>query len=229
MLENAGNESFIIAKILNKDKALPYKILNTPFAQYSKLDADLRYYFKPNSFSMLVARFNPGIGISYGNSSVLPYIKQFYMGGPNTIRSFPFRSVGPGRYTTQNEAGGLNPIEQSGDIRLLVNVEYRYNIYKFLKGAVFMDMGNVWLLRNDPNRPDSQFTFSNFYKQMALGSGAGLRLDFNFFVLRADLGIPLYKPFNAANQRWINQFPEQGFKPWLQKNVVLNIAIGYPF
>lgn len=229
MIENAGNESFIIAKILNKNKTLPYKIFKTPFAQYTKLDADLRYYIKPNNFSMFIARFNPGIGIPYGNSDVLPYIKQFYMGGPNTLRAFQFRSVGPGRYTSETATTDLNPIEQSGDIRLMVNLEYRFDIYKFLKGAIFSDIGNVWLLKEDVNRPDSQFKFNSFYKQLAVGSGVGLRLDFNFFVLRGDVGIPIYKPFNNSGERWINQFPENKFRPWIQKNLVFNVAIGYPF
>lgn len=229
--EFAGSGSYLIAKLFKPNGNQPYEVFNTPFSQYSKFDVELRHYWKPKSNQTLVMRVNAGIGFAYGNSEVLPYTKQFYIGGPNTLRAFPFRSVGPGRFSSANDSNGgtVNPIEQSGDIKLLFNIEHRFGIYKFIKGALFVDAGNVWLKQEDPNRPDSQFKFNEFYKQLALGSGFGFRFDFDFFVIRTDLGIPIYKPYGNVNERWIHQFPEQGFKDWRKNNLTWNIAIGYPF
>jgi len=231
LAEFAGSGSYLIAKIIKPNVTSPYEIFDTPFSQYAKFDAELRHYWKPKMNHTIVTRFNAGIGFAYGNSDVLPYSKQFYVGGPNTIRAFAFRSVGPGRFSSANDSddGEVNPIEQSGDIKLLMNIEHRFNIYKFIKGAFFVDAGNVWLREEDPDREDSQFKFDEFYKQLALGTGFGFRFDFDFFVIRTDLGIPIYKPYNNSGERWINQFPEQGFKDWRTTNFSWNIAIGYPF
>ena len=230
-VENIGNTPYLVASILNGPRATPFEILNIPFSQYTKLEAELKHYWIINKGSKLISRWNGGIGLAYGNSEVLPYVKQFYMGGPNTIRAFSFRSLGPGSFSSANEANGgvVNPIEQAGDIKLLTNIEYRYNIYSFLKGAFFLDAGNVWLRKEDNDRPGSQFKWNEFYSQIALGTGIGLRLDFDFFAIRADLGIPLHKPYNDLGERWIHEFPEVGFKDWRKKNMVWNIAIGYPF
>ena len=231
LAEFAGSGSYLMAKIFKPNGSVPYEIFNTPFSQYSKFDVELRHYWKPKSNQTLVSRINAGVGFAYGNSEVLPYSKQFYVGGPNTLRAFSFRSVGPGRFSSANDSNGgeINPIEQSGDIKLLMNIEHRFGIYKFIKGALFLDAGNVWLRNEDPDREDSQFKFNEFYKQLALGSGFGLRFDFDFFVIRADLGVPIYKPYSDEGERWINQFPEQGFKNWRKNNLTWNIAIGYPF
>ena len=230
-VESVGNTSYLMALLFKKNGPRPYEILNIPFSQYAKFEAELKHHWQINQGSSLVSRWGSGIGIAYGNSEVLPYIKQFYMGGPNTVRAFAFRSLGPGSFSSANESNGgiVNPIQQSGDIKLIANVEYRYNIFKFLKGAFFLDAGNVWLRKEDQDRPGSQFLWGEFYKQIALGTGFGLRLDFDFFAIRSDIGIPLYKPYNNDGDRWINQFPEQGFNDWRKKNVVWNIAIGYPF
>lgn len=230
--ELAGNLNYIVAKIFQGASAEPYKIFNIPFAQFVKFDAEIKHHFKINSGSNLVTRFNAGFGFAYGNSDILPYLRQFYMGGPNTIRAFSFQSLGPGAFSSSQEENAdniINPIEQAGDIKLLWNIEYRYNIYKFIKGAFFLDAGNVWMRKEDPERPGSGFAFNSFYQQIALGSGLGLRLDFDFLVIRADLGLPIYKPYASDGERWIHQFPEQNFKDWRMKNWVWNIAIGYPF
>lgn len=229
--EIAGNGNYIAAKIFNNRGTMPYEVFSIPFSQYAKFEGEIKHHWKINRTSSIVSRFNSGIGIAYGNSEVLPYIKQFYMGGPNTIRAFPFRSLGPGEFSSANDANGgvINPIEQAGDIKLLMNAEYRFQIYKFIHGAAFLDAGNVWLRRADDSRANSQFQWDEFYRQIALGTGIGLRLDFDFFAIRADLGIPVYKPYNNDGEKWITEFPEQGFKDWRKKNWVWNIAIGYPF
>ncbi|HUH73583.1 MAG TPA: BamA/TamA family outer membrane protein [Chitinophagales bacterium] len=227
--EIAGNTLYSAFKLFNKNGEQPYKILKSAFSQYAKTEFELRHYWDISRKSRLVTRINTGIGVGYGNSETLPYVKQFFVGGPNTLRAFPFRSVGPGRYTSSVNGGEINPIEQTGDIKLIMNAEYRYTIYKFIRLALFVDAGNIWLLKDDPKRPDGEFKFNNFYQQLALGTGLGLRLDFDFFVIRADLGIPLYKPYLDEGTRWVNEFPEDNFKDWRKKNFVWNIAIGYPF
>lgn len=227
--EIAGNTLFGAFKIFNRNGELPYTILNEAFSQYAKTELELRHYWQINRNLQVVSRINIGLGKGYGNSTTLPYIKQFFVGGPTTLRAFPFRSVGPGRYSSATNGGEINPIEQTGDIKFLMNAELRYTLYKFLRLGFFLDAGNVWLLKEDPNRPNSQFHFNEFYQQLALGTGIGLRLDFDFFVLRADLGIPLYKPYLQESNRWINEFPENNFKDWRKQHFVWNIAIGYPF
>jgi outer membrane protein assembly factor BamA len=158
----------------------------------------------------------------------MPYVKQSFVGGPNSIRAFEFRSLGPGRYTPSTEEDA-NPIEQSGDVKILINFEYRFTMYKFLKAALFADAGNVWLRKDDPDRPNGEFKVNSFYKELALGTGMGIRLDFDFFAIRIDLGIPVYIPYNDDGDRWIHQFPESNFKDWRKANWAWNIAIGYPF
>ena len=226
-VESAGNLSYAISRAANKDNTDPYQVFGLPFSQYTKFDINFRHYWNITDKTQLVSRVNPGFGFAYGNSEILPYSKQFFVGGPNTLRAFGFRSVGPGRY--KSDAVVSNPLEQSGDIKILLNTELRYPIYEFIKGAVFVDAGNVWLRSTDPDRAEGTFELNSFYKELALGTGAGIRLDFDFFAIRADLGIPLYKPYAVNGERWINQYPEQGFKAWRKENFVWNIAIGYPF
>lgn len=228
-LDFSGNLAYALFKLSNPDGERPYKILNAPFAQFTKVELELKHYWDISAKTKLVTRFNAGVGVASGNSEVMPYTKLFFVGGPNTIRAFQFRSIGPGRYTSLTSSQKVNPIEQSGDIKLLFNAEYRFTLYKFLKAGIFFDAGNVWLAKNDPGKPESQFKLGKFYQQLAIGSGAGLRLDFDFFVLRLDLGIPLYKPYAPEGQRWISQFPEKGFRDWRRNNFIWNLAIGYPF
>ena len=181
---------------------------------------------KKHSF---VNRVLAGIAIPYGNSEVTPYIKQFFMGGANSVRAYRLRMLGPGGFT--NPAPETRQIfpDQTGDIRLELNSEYRFTIVKFLKGALFADAGNVWLLRPAEQRPDGEFEFSRFYKEIAIGTGVGVRLDFNFFVIRTDVSFPLRKPELPEGDRWT--FDKLYFKDknWRRDNLIWNIAIGYPF
>lgn len=227
-IETAGNLSFALARAIKPKQQLPYKILDIPFAQFTKVELDLRHYLKLSKNVMLASRINTGVGVAYGNSNNLPYSRQFFLGGPNTVRAFSFRSLGPGSYSSENTEDS-NPIEQSGDLKLLLNTELRFPLYKFLKGAFFLDAGNVWLLKDDENRPGGQFKINSFAEQLALGTGLGIRLDFTYIVVRSDFGIPLYKPYAKPEHRWITNFPEQGYSQWQKKNFVWNIAIGYPF
>ena len=163
-----------------------------------------------------MTRFVSGIGFPFGNSEILPYIKQFYVGGTNSLRSFIARSIGP---------GGVIPPEGyrdlTGDIRLELNLEYRFTIAGNFKSALFMDMGNVWLFNDDTFRPEGVFRFDTFMDQLAISSGWGLRWDFDFVVARLDFAYTLRTPYKVEGENWIKKFDF-----W---DPTFNIAIGYPF
>jgi outer membrane protein assembly factor BamA len=197
----------------------PYTIFGNVYSQFFKATLEMRYYTQTTKKG-LAMRLYTGTGISYGNSTVMPYIEQYYTGGSNSIRAFVARSLGPGGYQPE-ESNGI--IDQTGDIRIEGNMEYRFAISKTLLGAVFVDAGNVWLLNPDEYRPDAEFKFNTFMKQLAVGTGAGLRFDFDFFVLRTDFGVPLRTPYPGESGNWIKSVDDKRF------GVLLNLAIGYPF
>ena len=183
-----------------------------------KVTSDFRYYLNGLK-NTLAFRFYAGLGIPYGNSEVLPYVEQFFSGGAYSIRGFTARYVGPGSY--HEDSDGF--IDQSGDIKLETNLEYRFGMSKVIKGALFLDVGNIWLANEDENRPGSQFNMHTFYNQLAVGTGFGLRFDFTFFVLRTDLGFPIRNPYETEGKNWLFG-TGNGFK-----NALFYLAIGYPF
>lgn len=201
----------------------PYTLAGSPYSQFAKADIDFRHYWRFNRSSKLASRFITGMGYAYGNSVVLPYTKQFSIGGSSSIRAFRPRSIGPGTFEAPDT---LRFIDQTADIKLEGNVEYRFDIVGSFKGAVFVDAGNVWTIKEDENRPGSKFSSSDFYKQIAVGTGFGIRFDVDFFVIRFDLAFPLKVP---ADPKW--KFSEVAIqdREWRQQNLILNIAIGYPF
>lgn len=217
-IDVAGNvlNGLYAATNATKDTLGRYTFLGVPFSQYIRTRVDLRYSFVFTEEASLVTRFSTGVGVPTGNSEVLPYIKQFYVGGTNSLRSFVARSLGPG---SEVPPEGYNDL--TGDIRLEGNLEYRFKLAGSLKGALFIDAGNVWLFNEDPSRPDANFLFSSFLDEIAISAGWGLRWDFNFIVLRVDLAYTLRTPYLADGERWIG-----GFNFW---RPALNIAIGYPF
>lgn len=199
-----------------------YELLGTNFSQYVRLETVYKYFIKFKSGNVLANRLIMGAGIPYGNATTLPYIKQFFVGGGNSIRAFQARSIGPGTYRrTEQDQNGNIFIDQSGDLKLEINTEYRFNIYSIFKAAVFVDAGNVWLVNEDPLRPGGDFRTDQFINELAIGTGFGLRVDPDFFVIRLDLGFPLRKPFLPEGERWIVDS--------FGRDAVLNIAIGYPF
>lgn len=203
------------------------EMFGIPFSQYAKTEHDFRYYRKVGDKSTIATRIIAGLGYPYGNSITIPYVKQFFVGGSNSIRAFRARTLGPGSYdpTVQNASFFF---DQSGDIKLELNAEYRANIYKFLNAAVFADAGNVWLVNEDPERPGGKFS-KDFVKEIAVGAGVGLRLDFNILILRLDLAMPLRVPYYDAGDRWAFDRINFGDRDWRRDNLILNIAIGYPF
>lgn len=215
----SGNLLDLIARIGEEESGRPYEVINTVYSQHVKLTTDFRYYL--NGFDKtLVLRFYSGIGFPYMNSTILPYVEQFFSGGAYSVRGFAARYVGPGSYYEEKNSY----IDQSGDIKLEANLEFRFGISRITRGAFFIDAGNIWLINEDENRPGSQFHLNTFYDQLAVGTGFGLRFDFNFFVLRTDLGIPLRTPYvQEGGSNWYLG----SFSPF--KRSMFYFAIGYPF
>ncbi len=228
-VESAG---FLISLLYNTFKGRleqpedQHKLFGVPYSQFIKFRNELRNYFKIGRNSQLVTRGIIGIGIPYGNSNVIPYVRQFFAGGTNDLRAFVSRTVGPGSFNPPVENLG---IDQTGDIKLAANVEYRFSFTRLLKGAIFIDAGNVWLKNDDPERPGSSFEFNRFYKEIAIGNGIGLRIDANFVVFRIDLAWAIYRPNLPAGERWVIDRFNPFNSNWRRNNLVINVAIGYPF
>jgi outer membrane translocation and assembly module TamA len=229
-LESAGSTVYGISKLIKaqQDTSGNYLIGGIPFSQFIKAEIDFRHYFIFNSWSQFVVRFNAGLGIPLTNLQTLPYESNFFGGGANGIRAWNFRRLGPG----SAEASSL---DQFGDTKLEFNAEYRFGIYKFFKGALFADAGNVWFTPwNAIRSPKGTFAFNSFYKQIAVGAGLGLRMDFTFFIIRLDIALKLHNPVKEEGDRWFSDLRYQKdeasppkFNLW--KVPTYQIGIGYPF
>ena len=231
-LDLSGNIAYLAQSVLNKRKSSeeqPYTLFGYEYSQYSKISTDTRYYLNIDKDNKLATRIIAGVGIPYGNSDAMPYIKQFFSGGSNSIRAFLPRTVGPGSYKRPDTVSNRVFLDQAGDIKLEANFEYRFTIVSVLKGALFLDAGNVWLIKKNADLPNGEFKPIGFQKELAIGTGFGLRVDISFFVLRLDLGIPLRKPYLPEEERWVIDNIRFGSSSWRKDNLVLNIAIGYPF
>ncbi|EOZ93736.1 TonB-dependent receptor [Indibacter alkaliphilus LW1] len=201
-------------------------IFGLDYAQYVKGEIDLVYYHRFTKEHNLVARAFGGLGVPLGNSSSLPFVKQFFSGGPRSVRAFRIRSLGPGTFVPQSiGAGGF--FDQAGDVRIEGNLEYRFPFNRFLKGAFFADAGNVWLYNENEALPGGRFT-DNWLEQLGIGAGFGLRVDIQLFVLRFDLAVPVHRPWLEPERRWQDRI-DFGSSSWRRENMVLNFAIGYPF
>jgi outer membrane protein insertion porin family len=198
------------------------EIFGVPFAQYMRLEADFRHYLSFSKYSMLATRADAGVGISYGNSVSLPFVKAFFAGGTNDIRAFRARALGPGAYYGGNPNTDAFLPDQPADIKMEGNIEYRAKLFDIIRWAVFTDFGNVWTLRKDTGRPGAVFT-SNFLNDFAVGAGAGLRFDLTIVVLRIDVAIPLRSPWRPEGSKWDLKSATD------ISDMVLNLAIGYPF
>ena len=196
-----------------KDKTL----FKNPYAQFFKIESELRKTWHLSSHSQLVSHLDVGVIWSYGNSSAAPYTEQFYVGGANSIRAFTVRSVGPGSYVPLSKTSSY--LDQTGDIKFLANLEYRSQLFGNLYGAIFLDAGNVWAMRDDDSRLNAKFKINNVLKEMALGTGVGIRYDLDFFVIRLDWGIGLHLPYKSGFYN-ISSFKD---------GQSIHLAIGYPF
>lgn len=220
-ITQAGNIIAGIQYLAGNHKGEGKQILNNRYSQFLKLTSELIGYKTVDNNNQLAMRIMGGIGYAYGNSKVMPYSEQFYIGGSNSIRAFHIRSIGPGSY--HPEETKYSYLDQTGDIKLEGNVEYRFKIYERFKGALFMDAGNVWLLKAEKQRPGGEFRLKDIPRQIALGTGFGVRYDFSYIVIRADLGIPLHAPYDTGKSGYYN------ITGSFWKGLVLNLAIGYPF
>jgi outer membrane protein assembly factor BamA len=221
-LETAGNILFAGYSLANigKTKQLPYTIFNKDFSQFVRGDFDIRGYYRLTNHGSLAGRAYFGIAVPYGNSSAIPFVKQFFSGGPNSLRGFLVREVGPGGYVDSTKNNNTGFFNQTGDMKMEANFELRFDIYRWLKGAIFTDIGNVWLVKRDTERPLANFDFTRFWREFAIDVGAGIRLDFNYFVVRVDYGIGIRDPNRNSTNKWYINPSSPGR---------LQLAIGYPF
>ena len=200
-----------------------YELFKTPFSQYAEADIDLRYHLVINSSNKMAFRFFAGAGYPYGNNNAMPFEKKYFSGGSSGIRAWQVRSLGPGSYVIPEDQKGLYP-NQLGDIKLEASAEYRFDLFSIIKGAVFVDAGNIWALNSSDNRSGSVFKASGFYREIAIGTGLGIRVDFSYFIGRLDLGVKLRDPGTPDGPRWI-----PGYRKYQFSDLVLNFGIGYPF
>ncbi len=212
-LDIAGNSISLFGK---ENEVGTKSIFNLEYAQYAKADADLRYHFNFGKEQLVAFRLFGGYGLPYGNSDVMPYVKQYYSGGPYSVRAFRIRSLGPGTYNDEDNPEN-NFYDQTGNIRLEANIEYRFPIISFLKGAVFADAGNIWNSKANPEYGGKDKFTSNFINELGMGAGVGLRVDVQGFVLRFDFAAPFHDPSK-----------QNGYK-FNVKETVFNFGIGYPF
>ncbi len=220
-----------------------YHVLGQPFAQYIKTDLDLRYNYRFNNVSSIVYRGFIGLGIPYGNSREIPFVKQYFAGGANGIRAWQVRTLGPGSYNPNSFRTDSTKIflNETADIKLEANVEYRFKLFWIIEGALFVDAGNIWSYNKDPARPGAQFTFDHFYKDIAVGTGTGFRFDLKFVIARVDIGMKLRDPLlvrgTAVNQSGPFQKPDDSGPKWIflngpynrKRDFTLVLGIGYPF
>lgn len=195
-------------------------MFKNPYAQFLKLETNFTKVWRLGETSSLAAHVNGGVVWSYGNADVVPYTEQFYAGGANSIRAFNVRSIGPGKYKPADKQSSY--VEQTGDIKLLLNLEYRPHLFGDFYGAVFLDAGNVWAMRDDVERVGAKFESREFFRQLAFGTGFGLRYDLDYFILRLDWGIGLHVPYETEKHGFYNI---DNFKDCQ----TFHLAIGLPF
>lgn len=222
-MDLAGN----LLQLLHKSRASTdttengyYKIYNLQYAQFFKTDIDYRHYHYFSEKNQLVGRVFMGIAIPYGNATAVPFVRQYYSGGADGIRAWNVRNLGPGIY---RDTISTYP-NQTADIKMEFNLEYRYSISRTFKGAFFVDAGNIWAIKADKDRPGAEFKPDEFYKQFAVGTGLGFRLDLNFAVIRLDGGIKVKDPTISGSESWV--LFNRKFR---LKDVTWQFGIGYPF
>ena len=221
--EAAGNMLSLASNIAGAEKKEGYlNFFGQPFAQYIRTDMDIRYNIILNDASSIVYRGFAGIGIPYGNSKAIPFEKQYFGGGANGIRAWQVRSLGPGSYDVPKETVFIN---QTADIKLEANAEYRFKLFWILEGALFVDAGNIWTFNEDASRPGARFRFNKFFKDIAVGTGTGFRFDFSFVTARLDIGLKLRDPSISNGSRWILMSRRYDFR----NDLTFVLGIGYPF
>ena len=228
-VELAGNLAKLLSNLMSEEGTSNTTVFGVTYPQYARFDADFRYAYRISQNVRLANRLLMGYGLPYGNSLFLPTVKQYVAGGNNSIRAFPARTIGPGSYLRTGSLLEQTIGGQSGDVKLELNTELRAKFNQYIHGAVFIDAGNVWMQHDvDVYGEDAVFR-KDFYKQLAVGTGIGLRFDFSYLVMRFDLATPVRKPYLPENERWVLKDFNLGDAEWRRENLVLNIAVGYPF
>lgn len=221
-VESAGNALYAISSMFGREKDTfdSYKLFNTYFAQFVKSDFDYSKTMVIDKQNSIAWRIGGGIGIPYGNSGMLPFEKRYYAGGANSVRAWSVRELGPGSYVPDGYTTFFN---QSGDIKLELNLEYRTRFFWKLEAAAFIDAGNIWTIKDYEGQEGGKFRLDSFYKEIAIGYGLGLRLDFDYFLIRFDCGEKAYNPAKSGKDRWTILHPN------FKENFAWHIAVGYPF
>lgn len=223
-VESAGNLLYGITNLFNTPKNSEgyYQVFNIAYAQYVKGDFDFTKSFRLNNENSLALHFGLGVAFPYGNATILPYEKRYFSGGANSVRGWSVRGLGPGRFRGRD--GRIDFINQTGDIKLDMNLEYRTHLFWLIDGAVFVDAGNIWTARNYEAQPGGQFRFKSFWKEIAVAYGLGVRLNFNYFILRLDGGM---KAVNPSYTDSFHHFPI--IHPRFKRDFALHFAVGLPF
>ena len=218
-LESAGNLLYLIGKAthMRKNSDGEYELLNIPFAQYVRFDVDYARTWVIDNRNSLSVHAGGGVVVPYGNADVVPLEKRYYSGGANSVRGWSVRDLGPGTFP-----GDGNYLNRTGDVKLDANIELRTRLFGKLQGAVFVDAGNIWTLRNYEDQPGGQFRPNKFLKQIAVGYGLGLRFDLEFFIIRLDGGMKAINPESGAKRYPLTS-------PRLSRDFAFHLAVGYPF
>ena len=224
-IETSGNVLSLGSHLFggDKDSRGHYRLFNIAYAQYVKGDLDLTRSFTIDQNNQVVLHLGVGIAYPYGNSNVLPFEKRYFAGGANSVRGWSVRSLGPGKYKERD--GRINFINQTGDMKLDLNAEYRTHLFWKLNGAAFIDAGNVWTLREYDIQPGGQFSLKDFPSQLAVGYGLGLRFNLGYFILRFDWGMKAINP--AYEEDEDEHYPI--LHPRFSRDYAFHFAVGLPF
>jgi outer membrane protein assembly factor BamA len=220
-LESAGNVMYAISNLTKQSKNSDgeYSLLSIPYAQYVKGDFDFSRNIVIDDKNAIAYHVGVGIAVPYGNSKSIPYIKQYFSGGANSVRGWSVRELGPGSFP-----GDGNYLNQSGDIKFDASIEYRSKLFWLLQGALFVDAGNIWTIKEYENQPGGQFDISKFYKQIAFAYGLGIRIDLDYLVFRIDGGMKALNPaYSSGKQRY------PILNPNFKRDFTFHLAVGYPF
>ena len=223
-IEEAGNLLYAASKLVhpNPKDGEDYVLANIPFAQYVKADFDFAKNFMIDPRNSFVFHIGVGVAYPYGNSKMLPFEKRYFSGGANSVRGWSVRSLGPGVYKG-SEDGRMDFINQAGDIKLDLNIEYRTHLFWKLNGAAFVDAGNIWTIRDDSGQEGGLFKFNEFYKQIAVAYGLGIRFDLDYLILRFDGGMKAINPVETGKKRY------PVIRPRFSRDFAFHFAVGYPF
>ena len=223
-IETAGNLLNGAAKAfgLKKNGEGQYTLFNIAYAQYAKFDFDYTHLMQFDKRNALALHAGFGIAYPYGNSRVLPFEKRYFSGGANSVRGWGVRELGPGKF--RGTDGRIDFINQTGDLKLDLNAEYRTSLFWKFQGAFFVDAGNIWTLRSYEEQPGGQFKLDEFYKQIAVAYGLGIRLNFDYFILRFDMGMKAMNPaYENEQEHWAIIHPR------LSRDFAFHFAVGFPF